>query len=130
MRAGKTITFPASVTGFSYGIFSLFNPSGNLVDTSIKISEVETKDFEGTTSEVLSNANEGVYNTPLEELVDFNEYLNKENSVLSSTFSQQKTLYVGMFSMIIVLIVIIIWILFTYKKSPEDTVREYEVVEE
>lgn len=132
VRAGKTITFPSRVTYLKNAPVYLFNPSGEFVDSSehsnasilpkAQASEISSQ---ALSSEVSSDGDDITKETILSLKDDFKE----ENLVAGASFSQQKTLYMTLFGLMVLLVGIIIWILFSYKKEPKS-IEEYEIIEQ
>lgn len=126
VRPGKTITFSASVTKLSYKPITVLNPAGSLVD----YSEKQKQEEQGVSLQK-STQEEGDATSPNEipEVLGVSSInLEPESSLVS--FSEQRTMYIGLFVLLTILIGIIVWLLFSAGKTKEDDVVEYRIIEE
>lgn len=125
VRPGKTITFPFSVTKISYKPITILNPSGSFVDYSEKQKVEEQTTF--LQEDTLENNNFASENNTTEILGVANA---SETIPSLVSFSDQRTMYVGLFALLTILVVIIVWLLFSAGKTKEDDIVEYRIIEE
>ena len=127
VRPGKTITFPGRVTGVKGSLFTMQDAQGTFIALR------EQNKSENFYSQNPENTSQIDSNKDQEEIVDQVDIVTadqKEKIVSLVSYSEQKTMYVGLFVLLAVLISIIVWILFTSRKENEKETIDYEVIEE
>ncbi len=127
VRPGKAITFPASITKISYKPIAILNPSGAFVDYSEK-KNIE----EQSVSAQKDSLSADVFISQDEATEVFDpEIADLEELPALVSFSDQRTMYVGLFALLLILITVIVWLLFsTGKTREENDVVEYRIIEE
>lgn len=126
VRPGKTITFSATVTKLGYKPVTVLNPAGSLVD----YSEKQKQEEQGASLQKNAQEQDSVVSlneTP--EVLGVSSTNPEPGSSLVS-FSEQRTMYVGLFALLIILVGIIVWLLFSAGNTKEDSVVEYRIIEE
>jgi len=125
VRAGKTITFPGSVTKLQNSSIVIKDARGEMVPVILEENKSPASEVEksSTVSKIQDTKTSPVVTDNFIES-------NTEDAVSLVSYSDQKTMYVGLFALLAVLISIIIWILFNSKKQSQEEISGYEVIEE
>lgn len=127
VRPGKTITFSGSVTKLGYKPVSVLNPSGSFVGYGEKTKQEEVV----SSLEKSSSEKDGVLSANIApEVLGVSSDNLEDSETTMLSFSEQRTMYIGLFALLIILVGIIIWLLFSASNTKEDTVVEYRIIEE
>lgn len=133
IRAGKTVTFPRTITRLEHNPIFIINPSGEIVDYSSQ--ESHTRDegivFGARTTQVDSGEDLELEPTSLsnEEVLLFeHEFESKESEREEKSGTVSPSLYSALFVFLLVLSLGVLWIMMSHKKK-ETRIDGYEIVE-
>ncbi len=129
VRAGKTLTFPESLTKLEHNPIFIINPTGSVVDYTGKQEESTGSQEEGIVAGAQTSYEEEVEETELSFTEEEVFYLEHDEEEVLAPQKESSSWFTILFILLLVLSGAVLWIMMSQRKK-ETHVDGYEIVED